>query len=270
MQLSKIISFPFLMLALYYLYMAFEYAGGDYAYYLVFCVLVLAVFYIFSPQIDWWYYQKRPPRLPNPVRHLLHTKVDFYQNLSPEKQTLFRNRMGLYRHAVEFMPQAMEEVPLDIQYAIAASVVTLTLNQEDFLLSKFEHIIVYPHPFPSPQHPEDWHSSEHFEEDGAILFSIDHLMKGFLESKKYFHTGLYEFARIYQTSYPDKNYPVFTTEIWPKIEQVSGFKREGIEKWIGLPEVDLYAICVVLYFVFPKRMAAIMPDATSELEKIFG
>lgn len=270
MQLSKIISFPFILIGLYYLYMAFEYAGGDYAYSLIGYVLVLAVLYILSPQIDWWWYNKRPPRLPNAIRHLLETNVHFYQNLSPEKQTLFRNRMGLYRHAVEFMPQAMEEVPLDIQYAAAASVVTLTLNQEDFLLNKFEHIIAYPHPFPSPQHPEDWHTSEHFEEDGAILFSIEHLMKGFLESRKYFHTGLYEYARIYQTTYPDKNYPVLGKDIWPKIEAVSGFKREGIEKWIGLPEVDLYAICTVLYFVFPKKMAQLMPNVHTQLTSVFG
>ncbi|RMG87233.1 MAG: hypothetical protein D6714_02800 [Bacteroidetes bacterium] len=255
-------------MALYYLYMAFENGGGVYAFYLVGCVLVLSVIYIFSPQIDWWWYRRRPPQLPAQIRAMLQ-KNRFYQSLTAEGKKRFRDRMALYKHANDFQAKGPDSVPLDIQYAVAAAAVTVTWGEDDFLMAPYEHIYIYAHPFPSPQFPKHWHTSEHYPEDGVVLFSAGHLFKGTLEPEKYFHSGLYEFGRIYRALHSDKNYPTLSTDLWPAIEQISGFKQKGIEAWIGLPEVDLFGVMVVLFFVFPEKMKRILPEQYDQLRQIF-
>ncbi len=254
-----------------FLYLTFE-KGDHYSGYVLPFLIITAAIYIFSPQLNWWWYLKHPPEIPIPIRHTFNTQFPYYQSLSPEDKTKFRNRVALYFEANQFMPQGADKMPIDVQAAIAASVVWLTFGLEDFRLKKFENIIVYRHPFPSPQYPEHWHSSEYFVEDGVIMFSADHLMKGFFEPKKYFHTGLYEYARVFQFSYPEKEYPKLEEdpEVWAKIEKFSGFKKEGIEEWIGLPVVDLYAIGVVLFFVFPRKFKAQFPDIYKSYSIIFN
>lgn len=265
---ARILALPFLVTGVIFLYLTFE-KGDQYSYYVLPFLLMFAVIYIFSPQLNWWWHKRYPPEIPIPIRHSFNTQFPFYQNLSPEDKTRFRNRVALYFEANEFMPQGAEKMPIDVQASIAASIVWLTFGLEDFLLNKFEHLIVYRHPFPSPQYPKHWHSSEYYVEDGVIMFSADHLMKGFFDPKKYFHTGLYEYARVFQYSYPNEAYPEFGEDVWAKIEQISGFKKEGLEEWIGLPKVDIYAICVVLFFVFPKRFQAQLPKAYEAFEQIF-
>ncbi len=231
----------------------------DYAIYAVPCVVGLAVVYILSPQIDWWWYQKHPPELPGMVRHLVNTNSAFYQNLSPEEKTRFRNRMAMYMEANEFMAQGMEAVPPDVKGIVAASAVQLTFGQADYLLNPFEHIIIYPHPFPSPQHPEEWHACEHFEEDGVIMFSAEQLMPGFLEPQRFLNIGLYEFARVFMRKYPAVPFPQITVEHWPNLVAVSNFPKDKTIQYIGLKEIDLTALAVVYFFDFGEKFKEAMP-----------
>ncbi len=268
-MLSKYIQLPLAIGALVCLYLAWE-EGSRYAFYMIPFVISLAIAYVFSPQIDWWWYQRRPPDLPAQLRQLINTRFPFYQNLSAEDKTRFRHRMALYMEANEFMPQAMESMPADLKGVIAASVVQLTFGQEDYLLNKFEYIVVYPHPFPSPQFPEKWHVSEIYEEDGVVMFSADQLMASFVQPKLYFNIGLYEYARIYRRCYPDVAYPELGENIWEQLQEVSGFSKEAIEKWIGLPEPDPLAVATAHFFVFPEKFRGILPTMYEELAQVFN
>lgn len=267
-MLSKALLAPFVFGSLIFLYLAWD-VRSSYAMYMVPCVIGIAVVYMMSPQIDWWWHQRRPPELPAMLRHLINTQLPFYQELDVEEKTRFRNRMVWYMEATEFMPQGMESVPLDIKGVIAATVVQMTFGLEDYRLSKFEHIIVYPHPFPSPQFPDKWHASEIYEEDGVIMFSAEQLMPAFLQPQRYFSIGLYEYARVFRRCYPGVSFPVFDENSWPALEQVSGFQKSLIEKWVGLPNLDVTAVAVVFFFVFPEKFRAILPEAYEKLAEIF-
>ncbi len=231
----------------------------NYYIYAVPFVVSLAAVYTLSPQIDWWWYQRHPPGLPAMVRHLINTNLPFYQNLSAAEKTRFRTRTSMYMEANEFMAQGMETVPPDVKGIVAASVVQLTFYHEDYLLSKFEHIVIYPHPFPSPQHPEEWHVSEHFEKDGVIMFSAEQLVPGFLEPKRFLNIGLYEYARVFMRCHPEVSIHHFGEEYWPAFEQISGFPMDKTIKFIGLREIDLTALAVVYFFCFEAKFRAELP-----------
>ncbi len=263
-MLSKYLYIPFVLGGMGLLLYAVTHEG-DYAIYSVPCVVAVAVIYMLSPQIDWWWYKRHPLDLPNMMRHFINKNSVFYQNLNVEDKFRFRNRMAMYLQAVEFMPQGMEQLTPDVKGAIAACAVQVTFGQEDYLLSKFEHIVVYKHPFPSPQYPEHWHASEHYEEDGVIMFSTEQLMPGFLQPQRFFNIGLYEYARVLRNCHPEIAFPHVDEEHWPALERISQFPRDKNIKYIGLPEVDLVALAVSHFFVFPENFKATLPNLYQEL-----
>ncbi|TAK41127.1 MAG: hypothetical protein EPO28_09070 [Saprospiraceae bacterium] len=268
-MLSKILIAPFVIGALVFLYLAWEVHAG-YSIYMVPCVAGFMLVYLLSPQIDWWWFKYYPPKLHVALRHLINTQLPFYQNLAVGDKERFRTRMALYMHANDFTAQGMDDMPLDLKGVIAATVVQLTFGLEDFLLNKFEHIIVYPHPFPSPQFPDKWHISEIYEEDGVLMFSAGHLMKGFFQPHQYFHIGLYEYARVFRRCHPDASWPAFGADGWKKLELVSGMPHESIVKYIGLPEVDPVAVAVAHFFVFQERFKAVMPQEYGRISTILN
>ena len=268
-MLSKYLIAPFVFGALIFLYLAWD-VDSNYSIYLVPCAVGIALIYLLAPQIDWWWFKYRPPQLQGALRHMIKTRLPFYQNLSDDEKQRFRTRMALYIHANEFQTQSKNDMPLDLKGVIAASVVPITFGREDFLLSKFEHIIAYPHPFPSPQFPDKWHASELYEKDGVIIFSAEHLMRGFFESKQYFNIGLYEYARVFQLSYPEIKWPALGEEGWVKLERVSGMAQDALEEYIGLPDVDPVAVAVSHFFVFPEKFRVVMPEEYEQLNGILN
>lgn len=258
-MLSKFFYIPFVLGVAVFLILGFS-ISSSYFIYIVPFVVCIAVVYILSPQLDWWWYQRHPPELPAGVRHLINTQSLFYQNLSAEDKTRFRNRMAMYMEANEFMGQGMEVVPPDIRGVVAASVVQITFGYEDYLLNKFEHIIIYPHRFPSPQHPSALHASEHYEEDGAIIFSAEQLMPGFMQPHRFLNIGLYEYTRVFRNCHPEVIFPHIGEEHWPALEEISGFPQDKTIQYIGLAEIDLVALGVVYFYDFGEKFMAVLKE----------
>ena len=265
---SKILAVPLAIGGLFYLYMAWE-VDPDYALYIIPCVLLGALIYIFSPQLDWWWYKRRPPELDAPIRRMLTDFSPFYNKLSVQNKKLFRDRMALYIKALEFSPMVMENFPEDVKAVIAAQAVQISFGQEKFLFEPYEKIILYPEAFPSPQFPEHRHSTEHFEEDGVILFSAKHLMTSYLNTKQYLPIGLYEFARLYRQLNPDLTFPKIPEDPDPLIHEISKFKLDLLQKWIGLPEIDDAAVLGVLFFTHPANFKAVAPQLYTEFYHFF-
>jgi hypothetical protein len=265
---SRILSAPFLILAIGFLYLTWE-VSNSYSLYIIPCVVILAIIYIMSPQIDWWWAKRNPPDLDDKVRAMIHQRLPFYNNLSPEGKTFFRQRVALYLQTKDFKPQVFDRVPEDIKAIIACGAIMVTFNTEDFLLEPFDTLIVYPDAFPSPQYPMDRHSSEVFEEDGVVLFSARHVAHGFLDAQKYYPTFLHEFIQVYRLKYPELKFPSLPAEPWGDLETISGFSREKVEEWIGLPEIDVQLVAAAFFFTRPEQMRTVWPGVFQEFERIF-
>ncbi len=265
---SKILYTPFIFGGLLFLYLAWE-VDDKYALYLIPCVISLALLFVFSPQIDWWWYKKRPPTLDPRLRMLLVKYHPFYQTIPPAEKELFRDRMGLFMMANDFKSQGADAVPEDVKAVIAANAVHLTFGREQFLFPKFETIVVYAHPFPSPKYPQQEHVSEIYEEDGVILFSAEQLMFGFSNPRKYYNIGLHEYAHAFVLSHPEYSWPKLEEKTWMALERLSGFSKAYIDKWINRPDVELLPAAIVHYFTFPESFAAVLPKEKDMLDDIF-
>lgn len=268
---ARLLSIPFVILALIFLYLTWE-VDRSYSLYIIPPVVLLAIVYVLSPQINWWWYRRHPPDLEEPLRQLLLQRHHRYSRWAPARRTLFRQRMALYMLNQEFMPQAIEAVPEDVKAVIAAAAVELTLGQEDFLLEPFERVVVYPHPFPSPQYPEHFHASEIYEEDGVLLFSIDQLLRSFMEPRQFFSIALYEFAKVYRHLHPGAPWPAWPVDGWELMERISGLSPDTVAAWINLPKESLSSLGVAVahFFVFPATFREYWPDGYAALAAVFN
>ena len=267
-MLPRLLAFP-LLIGLGVLLYTTYFIDSSYGLYMLPVVIGLVFLYILQPQIDWWWYNRNLPDLEKPIQQLLEAKLPYYKNLDTNQRVRFRQRCALYMLANEFIPQGPSFVPEDVKASVAANVIQLTFGQMDYRLSMFERVVIYTIPFPSPQFPENLHSSELFEEDGVLLFSADHLVKGTLECQHYFNVGLYEYAKVFRLTYPEYAYPVEGLN-WPVLEKVSGFTEEKVKDYIGLPEIDLFAVGVTYFFCFPKKFQELLPEVSQQLQLIFN
>ena len=126
-------------------------------------MIILAGIYVLSPQIDWWYFKKNPPVMPEGMARILRQFYPYYRALNEDLKAAFRNRLMMYLKCVEFIGKPEKVVPEDIQMIVAAAITQLTFGLPDYRLRKFERIVIYPHPFPSPQYKEHLHNSEIYE-----------------------------------------------------------------------------------------------------------
>ena len=255
----RLLFVPFLAVLAYGLYRS--YAEDElYVWLVVPPLVVVVVLYVLFPQIEHYFFKKRPPRLEAGFVTLFQRHLPFFAHLSPAGKERFAERVVIYRQARAFMPMAMEEVPLDVETVIAASAVWLTFGKEEFLLEPYERFVIYRGPFPTPLHGEHWHVSELYPEDEVILFSIPHLMDSFANSKGYFNIGLYELAKAYVLQFKFEDWPVWKRADWATFEQISGMSHDYVRKFIGLPQVDQLAVSIVHFLVFPVKFKAAYPN----------
>lgn len=270
-SLSKALYAPLLIGAILCLYFIWEYST-EYAIYLVPFVVGFAVVFIMSPQIDWWWWQRYPPKLSAPLVELMRRKLPFFEQLSPDERTRFANRVAMYMRGVEFSTPKLDPIPVDIQAVLAMAAVRVTFGKEDFLLPPFEKVILYPHPFPSPVYPDQWHTSELYLEDGVLLFSMEQIAASFADPKTHFHLPYYEYCRAFQHNYPNLKFPSWDAQQDFHLSGNTNFTFPSIQNWIGLkPEfINTSAVLMALCLQQPDAMKKEHPAVYRQVSDALG
>lgn len=263
---SRFLAVPFVLVAIGCLYLIWE--GQLEALYLVPWVIILAVIFVSSPHIDWWWAKRNPKPMDPKLDAFLHKFFPYYGHMSIPAKKLFSHRVNLCIMATEFIPKAMEEVPEDIKGLIVANLVMLTLGKKDYRFPKYEKIVAYPHPFPSPQYKE-FHASETYAEDGVILCSLEQLIPGATQHKQYYNIALHEFIKIYLETYPT-NLPEINEAIEAQLVAISGFKMEAVKNFIGLPTLDSQIVAINYFFTFPNNFKAKLPELHEHYKNVFN
>ncbi|PSR15441.1 MAG: hypothetical protein DA408_08705 [Bacteroidetes bacterium] len=260
---------PFIILFLLGIYLTYE-VSSSWSFLIIIGMVALVAGFILAPQINWWWWERFPPDIPPELQKLLTDRHPFYRNLSATEQREFRRRVFLFNQGNNFMPQGMEDVPPDAQLMIAVAPVTLTFREPVFLFDNFENIVLYPHDFPSPQFPEQFHASEIYEPDGVVMFCFKHVASGFLQPGQYLNPAWYEYARIFRINYPGYDYGDWSGVSWTDLEAISQFPHAALQRWIGLPELDLTAMGIAHYFLFPTNFQRQLPEIYHRLQSVFS
>ena len=235
-------------------------------------VLGLAVAFVLAPQIDWWWYKRFPRDIDPLLAKLYQEQLPFYQRLSEAEKLRFRQRTDLYIMAAEFIVPSQDEdksVPEDLKHWIAAFSVMTTWGKEKVENDKFEKIVAYMHPFPSPQFPNNFHSSEIFEEDGVLLFALERMIQAVMSPTLCFNPVLYEFCRVFEKTYPCEKLEL-NEDNWQNLEQISGFSKIKVLEDIGLPEIDITGVAMSFYILFPTRFEKFLPKQYAQIKSNLG
>ena len=267
---AYLLALPFLLTTLWFLYLAWS-IDSKYAPWMIPFLVIGAMIIVLSPQINWWWYTRRPGKLSKELSHLLGRFCPYYQNLSIDDKKKFEGRIFLFRMGVNWTPIGWpeEELPPDVALALSAQAVALTFHREQFLFPTFEKVIIYPKPFPSPEHPYA-HSSELFEPDGCLIFSAENVMRAFLNPGRFYQVGLHEYAKAFLLAYPNEDWPEFNSETtWQMLSSLSGMSREHVENAVGLSGLDALPVAIHHFFVFPDYFKKAFPKEYEQLEKIF-
>ncbi len=268
---ANLLAAPFLAGALLFLYLTWT-KNIDLAPWIIPFVLAATVIYLFAPQINWWWYNRNPPELTPGLTGMLERFCGFYRRLDKAGKKRFRERVVLFRMGTDWTPEAWPEevLPPDVELAIAAQAVTLNFHQQNFLVEKFEKVIVYPMPFPTPEYTFA-HASELFEPDGCLLFSAEQVIQAFLQPAQWYNVALHEYAKAFVLTHPAEPYPDWSADdTWDQLAAVSGMSREHVEAVIGLAGVEPLPVAIHHFFIFPERFREVFPEAADIFDRIFG
>ena len=257
-----------LLAATFFGYLTYD-LGEQYAPGLIVFLLLAVLCYVYGPQINWWWWTRQPPDLPKSLHPPLE-RTPFYQRLTGDGKRLFRKRVFLFNQAQRWMPQAMEKVTEDVKTAISTGAVQVNFHRLNFFFPDYENIIVYAHPFPSPQYPNHLHASEVFDDEygNGLIFSVEHVMRSFIEPQHYYNVAIHEYARLLINT-SETSFPTVSDDIWPSLEAISGFSHEKLLHYIGLDSLDSLQVSITLYLVFTERFKMVLPQLGADLEQIF-
>lgn len=271
-SLTRFIAAPFAFALVYIFYQsAVDYDFRDAHSWIIFPLLIICVaLYLFSPQIDFWFHKKYPIALDQPVINWLEQKFPFYQQLGEADQKLFRDRLSLFMEAKEFSLMRAEkfDMPEDMKFIIAAHAVWLGLGREDYLLDKFERIIAYMHPFPSPFYKQ-LHTVEAELQDGVVLLAFEYVLKAITEPGNY-NIALHGFADAFHELHSAINWPQITAQDEDQLQELSGLTTQRICDTIGFERVEPILVAIHHYLRFPHNFKEHLPELYQRLDAIFN
>lgn len=267
MLITRIVGFILIIPVIIFLYMTME-VSRQYSLYWAFSLMPLVVLYIFHPQLEWWWAQKHPPKI-NPLQvKFLNEHFDFFKNLNGAGKDKFLRRLTLFIMAREFIAQVGDSVPTPLQTMICAEGVRMTFGLEDYLVLSYERVVIYPHPFPTPDH-KVLHHSETNHEDGVLIFASMPIVKQFRKEALIFNIALYEWVSALKHA-NKLVFPQFEEDDWHVFGQVYGCPKVLVTASIGLPDYDLDTVAAVLYLTDPPVFHKMYPEKGREFELIFN
>lgn len=270
-SLTRFIAAPFGFALVYIFYQsAVEYDFRDEYSWLIFPLLLICVaLYIFSPQIDFWFHQKYPVNLDAPVIDWLEHQFPFYQSLNTEERIRFQHRLSLFMEAKEYSLMKVEklDMPEDMKFIIAAHAVWLNFGRKEYLLDKFERIIAYMHPFPTPFYKQ-LHTTEAEIQDGVVLLSFEYILRA-LKEKGNYNIGIHGFADAFCEMNHEIEWPKLSKEDEELLEEISGLSHQRICDTVGFERVDHVLVAIHHYLRYPDTFQKRIPRLYQQVDSIF-
>ena len=269
-RFSALIAIPFVLGALYSGINLIYLEKDEHLFWLLgFLAVVIGVFFA-SSELDYWYDKKYPPKLDPPIIEWLRRYFPFYSQIEGDDRAKFEIRLALYLYgrAFNLMMKEKGNIPEDFKGIIAAHAIRMTMGLDDFLIKKFERIICYNHPFPTPRY-QFLHTVETHTEDGVILLSVEQLMMGIGKPKIFYNIAYHAYAEALLHLYPELANIKNRDDDW-KLESILKYKLEKIAKFTGYESPDINDIGLASFFIDNENFKTVWPDQYDHYAKILN
>ena len=267
-----IIAVPIALVLILIGYIAYKDQTSSAIIYIVIPITLLVLIYLFSPQIDYWWFSRNPVELDDKLISMLNKINPRYAALNPDEKTEFNNQLFLFTEGRAYSGKGMEtdydSVPYDIKMLISQIPATMTYRRTKKDFKDWERIVLYKHPFPSPRY-KFLHTMETFAEDGVVILSLEHVEKAIVQRGAHYEVAWHAYAEAFIKSNPTENYPDLPNDIWEHIERISPQDKRTITNTLGFKEVDAMAVLINLYFNVETAFRRELPEVSDRFDAIF-
>lgn len=215
---------------------------------------------IFKKEVNLWVNQRSSKSLSAKEQQYLQENFALLSHIPTTRRPQFFKMVHLFILDKEIISQDPSERIYHPAVLLCGAYAAFFELKKPSIRIPFSHIpvyVFYGHPFPSPQFPSDLHISEYYEEDGALLFSVPHMIKGNENPAQFFNTVLYESARVaLNASFDAVDFPTLD-----KLCQYGGFTVAKMEEYLGLKRghIDVKAFAISQFFVDTQRFSTTFP-----------
>lgn len=238
---------------------------------LLFTGVILGVsVFIFKKEINLWINKRTGSLLNEKEISYLVENFSLLDHIPISQHELFYQKTHLFGMDKEIISQDPKERIYHPAVLLCGAYAAYFEMKNPKLTVPFSSVpvyVFYGHPFPSPQFPDKLHISEYFREDGALLFSVPHMMKGNEDPARYFNIALYESARVAMNG-------SFESVDFPSLERLckyGGYTVKKLEEYLGLSQenMDIKALALSLYFIDIKRFTRVFPRVGDLFQREF-
>ena len=266
---ARFLALPFVLYAI--LFMALGYYETSTAHTVVFMVsiIILVLLYVFQYQINEYFWKRNPPPLDLKLKSWLTHHSYLIQQLSPEDQARFEKRISLFVKLKTFTLKGEKDYELeeDSKCLIAHEFQRLTLGREDFLYKEYDQVVVYNHPFSTPN-IEVLHAAEIFSEDGVIILSREQLINGFFDPIQV-NIALLLAVMTFIESNPRLEYPKVLDIDIDNLLGAHNITLDPFKAILGVDHIKTLDLLVFCYVKYPELNKQWNEESFNRLESIF-
>ena len=229
MRLSRVIMLPFALMGGYIAYEMVVNYQYEWSYYLILPVVIIAACLSLSPQIDAIGYNIWPPKPDLKLLHILKISSPTFDWVKDEDKEAFIINAVTQMRKMDFIGMKVEDIPSDVQLMSIYPGLLLEYLFDLPMTKEYNRVVLYKHPFPSPQFKE-WHSAEVHHEDGVLLLSMEQMMINYLQPEKHYHVVFDAWIRAALHLSPDLLQKA-------KGHSVDSFDLEAAQNFLGLEDI---------------------------------
>ena len=196
---------------------------------------------------------------------VLYSKLSYFQKLDSEQQIRFLNRVKKFIANKRFIPVEIVEVsPID-KLLVASSAIQLTFGLEEFVLSRFEHVYIYPKYFYN-RRAKAHHKGE-VNVRGSISLSLHDFHLGYQNEKDGINLGLHEMAHALKVEqFLEQDTEDFFNIYFAKVSKEMDYEitndsnNDFIREYGKSNKNEFFAVCIENFFERPLKFKEVMPE----------
>ena len=196
---------------------------------------------------------------------ILISRLSYYSKLQREDQQLFYERVKKFIADKEFVPVEISEVSITDKLLIASSAVQLTFGLEEFVLSRFHTVYVYPNHFYNRKTKQ--HHKGEVNLHGTISLSLHDFHEGNKNETDGINLGLHEMAHALRVEqFLEQDQDDFFNTYFSKLsieledEMKSTENNDFIRAYGKTNKHEFFAVAVENFFERPKQFKELMPE----------
>lgn len=218
------------------------------------------------------------------IKRVLVDNVTFYQQLSPEDQLRFEERVAYFLNEVRITPIQDAAVRMEDRVFVAAAGVIPLFRFKNWFYNNLDEVLIYPDTFSKDFELKGEHRNvAGMVGDGfmhrTMILSLQYLRAGFLQHTKG-NTAIHEFVHLVDKSdgavdgipenLLDQSYlKAWVSLVHEYIKEIRDREIKDINPYGATNPEEFFAVVSEYFFQEPELLEANHPDLYRMLEKAF-